>query len=264
MQGESLSRALVALEESMVSLHRRYAAVRGSTLHDDGDCFWYESTIGSGVYGGVYQQRFSLESADRRVEEVEMEMSMGYGWMVLPTSTPADLGERIVAAGGKEVVELKGMAMWLSDLEPAPACLNLAILPAVDEGLVREYARLYPQLFGDLAADVLDRVAEAEIEILQSGRDVFHRYLAIEDNAFVGAGMTSRHGDACSLETLLTLPEVRNRGIGRALATRALMDERDAGAEMAVLWAGPGADPLYTRMGFQHVGVAKGYMFGRD
>lgn len=255
--------ALSVLEESMVSLHRAYASVSGSTCHDEEDCFWYESSIGHGVYGGVFLQRFTSESVDKRVEEVEMEMSSGYGWMVLPTSTPPDLGERIVATGGKEVIELKGMAMWLSDLEPASPCPGLEIVPAIDEGPVREYARLYPLIFGDLTADVLGRVADAEIEILTSGRDEFHRYLALENDTFVGAGMTSRHGDACSLETLLTLPEARNRGIGRALATQALLDERDAGADLAVLWAGPGADPLYSRMGFQHVGVAKGYMFGR-
>ncbi len=258
-------KALAALEESMDSIHRPYSLVSGSTAHDEGDCYWYESAIGNGIYGGVFRQRFSEETADRRIQEVEEAMPLGYGWMVLPTATPPDLGERIARAGGKQVIELKGMALHLDDLAPAPKMpLGVELIPADSEDLVRDYALLYPLLFGLPAGPWLEKVAEAELEIFRSGHDQLHRYLALENRKPIAAGATVTHGGSASLGTLFTLPEARNRGIGQALATHGLQAERSAGADLAVLWAGPGADPLYERMGFRYIASALGYVFHVD
>jgi GNAT superfamily N-acetyltransferase len=91
------------------------------------------------------------------------------------------------------------------------------------------------------------------VEIFHSGHDHFHRYLAYENGRAIVAGMACTADGVAILETLSTLPEHRNRGIGAVLATQALHKEGQNGAQMGAVWSSPGARRLYSRMGFEHV-----------
>jgi GNAT superfamily N-acetyltransferase len=175
-------------------------------------------------------------------------------WFLTPTSLPADLAERLLRAGGAKMGEIFGMAMELSQLAPAPALpIGVEIRPANEDSLVREYARLYIQLFETPTEAWEDNLVNAELEIFHSGYDHFHRYLAYENGCAIAAGMTCLEDGVASIETLSTLPECRNRGIGAVLATQALQNERENGAHIAVVWSSPGARRLYSRMGFRDV-----------
>ena len=247
--------AVQALDDAWVVYHLAYAQTSFSRLHEDADCLWYESAIGFPVFGGVVRSRFALDTADRRIAELlETLRGQSHHWFVMPTSQPADLAERVLRAGGEIVAELAGMAMELSQLTPAPVLpMGVEIRLANDDDSVREYARLYAQLFETPEGSWVNDLAEAEVEIFHAGHDTFHRYLAYENGRTIAAGMTCLEGGVASLETLSTLPECRNRGIGAVLATQALQHEGENGAHIAVVWSSPGARRLYSRMGFRHV-----------
>ena len=165
--------------------------------------------------------------------------------------------DRVLRAGGETVAELATMAMELSQLAPAPALpMGVEIRPANDDDTVREYARLYAQLFEVPTGSWVNNLAEAEVEIFHAGHDTFHRYLADEGGRAMAAGMTCLEGGVASLETLSTVPKCRNRGIGAVLATQSLQHEVENGADIAVVGSSPGARWLYGRMGFRYVCTA--------
>lgn len=251
------------LEEAMWQLHEAYASVSGSKLGVETDCVWYRSRIPFPVYGGVFKQRFSPESADRRIGEINPGLQLGH-WMLTPSSQPADLNEKVATAGGHKLVELKGMLMpdlqAISKAPPSPD--GVLIRPANDEQSVRQYARVYPLLFNQPVEGWIDKLEEAEVELWRSGNYPLHRWIAVENGRTVAAGMTSTMGRVAVLQTLCTLEECRNRGIGQSMATMALECERDVhGCTSAAVWAGPGADPLYTRMGFKDQCIAEIFVF---
>jgi GNAT superfamily N-acetyltransferase len=172
----------------------------------------------------------------------------------MPTSQPPDLAERVLHAGGENLGDLFGMAMELSQMAPAPTLPNgVEIRPANDDASVREYARLYIQLFAAPTESWEENLVNAELEIFHSGHDPFHRYLAYEYGRAIAVGATCQEDGVASLETLSTLPECRNRGIGAVLATQAFEQERANGAQHAVVWSSPGARHLYGRMGFREL-----------
>ena len=248
---------LGALSTAMFEFQLRYAQTSRAVLHDEGDCIRFQTPIDFPLFGGVAMTRFDDASANRRIAEVMAairDAGKPQAWVVAPTSRPADLSSRLVNAGAQQIVELAGMVVELDKLAAPPTPpADVRIVQAEDEGGVRDYARIFPLLFNTPQTGWINGLVEVEAEIFKSGEDPFHRYVAYENGAPVCAGMTMACGKAAALQTLCTLPSGRNRGIGAALATQALRDERARGCTIGVLWAGPGADRLYERMGFRRV-----------
>lgn len=228
------------------------------------DCVWYATDIAFPVYGGVLRHRFEADRVEERVADLLAETTAAGKtpmWWVTPTSEPACLGACLAAKGAERAVQLQGMAAPITALDLPDAPAEVTIEPADTEERVEQYAGLYPMLFGAPMEGWIEDVVKAEIALFQSGDDPFRRWVALLDGKPVSAGATSRSGNAVTLQTLCTLPEHRNRGFGAALMREAFDAEANRGAETVCLWAGPGADRLYGRVGFQYVGPADIYVF---
>src|SRR5580765_3586393 len=114
---------LQALEDDMIASHQPFANLPDSHRFPDADCFFYTSRINFGAFGGILAQRFSRESADRRISELNaaiVQTGKEIGWILSPVAAPNDLEVRLVAAGGRRVVELTGMVLDMRDLPLAP------------------------------------------------------------------------------------------------------------------------------------------------
>lgn len=244
-----------ALDEAFPALLEVYGRSEGSELHYEPDCFWLRTRIDFPVYGGVYQARFTEENAERRIAEMLATIRArpeAACWFVSSKSTPHDLSERLMRAGLELKVDLTGMAIELNDLAAPPETPPGVEIKAVEtEDGVRDYARLYPLLFGAEDNGFITDIEAAEVDSWRSGKDTTHRYVAYKSGKPVCAGATSRDGAIARLDTLCSLPEERNQGIGAALATMGFRREQADGADHAIIWAGPGAEKLYGRMGFE-------------
>ncbi len=263
MQAIDHEEAVAELLDLWISRPRAHCAVPTGTFHEEPDCMWYETAINFPVYNGVFIQRFTEESADRRIQELSETLRKkgnDFVWLLLPGATPADMDRRVVAAGATHRAELNGMAICLNDLAPAPSLPSgVEIVEAKDEAAIIEYAKIYPLLFNAPVETWIQGVIDTEVGLFRSGQAFYRYYLAIENGNAIAAASTCVHGKWAGLETLLTLPEARNRGIGCALASHALLLDGENGCTKASLWAGPGADGLYKRMGFQYVAKANAY-----
>ena len=79
------------------------------------------------------------------------------------------------------------------------------------------------------------------------------RFVAFLDGEPVATSRLSMAGGVAGLYTMVTLPHARRRGIGLAMAHRALLAGRDAGMRIAVLQATDMGFPIYVRLGFEEL-----------
>ena len=79
------------------------------------------------------------------------------------------------------------------------------------------------------------------------------RFVAVLDDEPVATSRVSMAGGVAGLYTMVTLPHARRRGIGLAMAHRALLAGREAGMRIAVLQATDMGYPIYVRLGFEEL-----------
>ena len=252
---------LQALEDDMLAHHLAFAKLLGSTVHPEPDCLCYESKINFGAFGGILAQRFSEANVDQRIQklnEIIRRSGKDYGWVLSPVATPANLEERLAAAGGKRLVELKGMALEMSTMAEPPKLEKISITLVEDEKALEQYARIYPLLYNIPIEGWIEELVAAEKLIFNSKSAAWNRWIAYENVKPIAAARTGQKDGIAALQILCTLPECRNRGIGQALASHALRHEN---CETVVVWSGPDADRLYSRMGFKQICRTAVYVF---
>jgi GNAT superfamily N-acetyltransferase len=245
------------LSGGMNNFARHYLRSHRFEGGDEHDCCWLSSTIGFPVYSCVLESKFDAETADERIDGFIVKfLSKGspWCWFVTPVSQPSDLGARLQSRRLQKVVELTAMAARFEDLVPTPELpAGVVVRPVQSEEEARAYGSLYPLLFDAEDDSFIPDVAEVEAELQSLPGSHSTRYLAFKDGKPVSAGSTSYWQGVASLDTLCTLPELRNQGIGAALCLQALRIEQTKGADRAIVWAGPAADKLYSRLGFREV-----------
>jgi ankyrin repeat protein/GNAT superfamily N-acetyltransferase len=166
-------------------------------------------------------------------------------WLLADPVSPADLRERLVAAGARP--ERTGVVMGAVldrvtlDDEPPP---GLELVAVRDEAALRAWAQVVEpaepraravQVLASLGLD-----AEAPLQ---------HR-LARRDGVVVGAASFFAHGDSVLGQRLAVAATERRAGIGRALAQACAREALAAGAGIAVVEPTPDTVAFYRLLGF--------------
>ncbi len=81
------------------------------------------------------------------------------------------------------------------------------------------------------------------------------QYVALMDGEVVGWVSSIVVGDATWCSNMYVNPAFRRRGIARSLLSRMLNDDREAGAQMAVLLASHTGTKLYPVVGYEQIGT---------
>jgi GNAT superfamily N-acetyltransferase len=87
------------------------------------------------------------------------------------------------------------------------------------------------------------------------GDDTLRQYVALDGGEPVGWVRSITVGDATWCSNMYVKPEYRRRGIARALLSRMLRDDREAGSRMAVLLASHTGALLYPVLGYELIGT---------
>jgi GNAT superfamily N-acetyltransferase len=83
----------------------------------------------------------------------------------------------------------------------------------------------------------------------------FRQYVALRDEAIVGWVRSVDAGLGAWVSNMHVLPAHRRRGIGRALLSRLLRDDREQGFASSVLLASHSGALLYPHLGYQQIGL---------
>ena len=96
-----------------------------------------------------------------------------------------------------------------------------------------------------------------DIEVL--GDPLWHLYLGNIDGTPVATSELFLGGGVAGIHGVTTVPEFRGRGIGTAMTPSPLIDARNQGYDIGVLFSSEMAVGIYRGSGFQEYG--RGYIY---
>lgn len=213
------------------------------------------------MFKGVWRTRLTADEADAAIDETlawfaEREAPFLF-WWTGPATTPADLGERLVARGFIPFEQdAPGMAADLDTMNEAaltqvPA--GFAVEEVRDEAALAAFKRT---LVAGL--EVPEWAARAWVDATRRigiGRTPWRMYVGwlggepvATTMLFTGAGVASVYGVA-------TVPAQRGRGIGGAITLAPLLQARAEGFHHAVLFSSAMGVGAYRRIGFRDCGI---------
>jgi GNAT superfamily N-acetyltransferase len=83
----------------------------------------------------------------------------------------------------------------------------------------------------------------------------FRQYVALADGELVGWVRSVNAGDSSWCANMYVVPAHRRRGIGRALLSRMLRDDRKRGARKSVLLSSHTGALVYPQVGYEQIGL---------
>jgi len=211
----------------------------------------------------VYRAEWTEAEADARIAEViELFRSHRHAfvWLVTPFSTPASLGERLLARGF--IRELEGR-MLIAELPIA----GLRVNPKVRVDLIVDRAGLRDSMRVDHPTWDDARVAsELEDRWLRLGRDYWVAVAYLDDQP-VGSARWSlnRQLGVVEFSGAETLPAYRNRGVYSTLvAFRTEHAAREGATRASIIADARTSAPILLKRGFVDLGGATFYLWRLD
>ncbi len=229
-----------------------FARLPGAVLHDDDRVTWLDSGRPDTSLNSVVIARFAPGEADAQVEAVLAHFraqSWPLTWHIGPSTEPPDLADALLAHGFTHYEDEPGMAVAIDTMRgdvAAPAELEIAT--ARDECGLADWVSVW--LFPVPEAD--RRAALDALRHRGLGDELPWRYYVGRIGGrpvacaqlFVGAGVAG-------VQYVVTLPELRRRGIGAAMTLHVLREARALGYRVGVLTSSPDGLGVYRRIGFR-------------
>lgn len=244
---------IAEIENALVAHWSHFGQWPRGELHDADGLLWFETPIRHLPYNGVIRTRLGESAAGPaipRMMERFRARGVQYFWIVHPSATPADLGDRLAADGLAPVERMTCMSLSLADWEPGPALPDVAFEEVLSEDAIQTYIELTAR-YWEIPDDERDLVAELH-RYWGPGRAPGRRYLAVADGQTVGKAYLALGGPpgVASIYGMFVPPEARGRGVAGGLTTAMLGRAKEDGFRRAVLHATEMAVGVYRRAGF--------------
>ena len=249
-----------------------YAAARSRPWADvkvDDDVLWGTTGLPHSAFNGATSATFTETTADARIDHILgyfRELKIDMSWWVGPTSTPADLGERLVARGLVADDVAPGMAVSLDCWSPPAVPDGLVIEPAMDNGAFRRVIEVMFEGF-EMPTDLLGAFEDRFREFCVGPRAIQRTFLGTFEGRPVATSLGMVVDDVVGIYNVATVPDARKRGFGAAMTAAAVTHGREQGARWAILESSPMGVSVYERLGFRQVcevAVYEGRFSGRD
>jgi len=248
------------LDAGKAALAVLLASLPGASRHRHADVGWVDSGVADAVFNGVFAgPGVGTDDAVAAVVRHFRDRGRPFHW---------EIGLRGGAAGAGAVLERHGLefdetepAMWLGldSLPPPPQAVpGLTIRPVTDRAMVREWVEVWGC---GAPAGVTDRWYEVYANLPFGPGGPLRMFVAYLDDRPAGTVYTFVAGDVGTVHYVVTLPDLRRRGIGAALTHQALRAAADAGCRTAVLTASPDGIGIYRRFGFRECGSVSTYVW---
>ncbi len=229
-----------------------FGLLPGAVVHDDGRGAWLSTDQGDGAFNAVVSARFDQTDLDDQIERVVATfrtVRRPFTWHIGPSTTPRDLGAALLRHGLRHDEDEPGMAVELAVMhDEGETTPGLTIETVCDARGLTEWTKLWlfalPTVFRDemggalLAHGLGDDLPWRYYIGRLDGRPVACSHL------FLGAG-------AAGVHHVVTLPDVRRQGIGRAMTLAPLRDAYAQGYGVGVLTSSPESLGLYRSIGFK-------------
>jgi ribosomal protein S18 acetylase RimI-like enzyme len=246
---------VAVIEANIATFWRLYgSAVPGVERMPRDDVDAYLGPWAFGLLNPVAGVRLRGADADAAIAEIlgrAEARGSDQWWFGGPGDEPADLGDRLVAAGLTAHAPSPGMARSLEAWTPPVAPPDLEVV-AVGEAEYGEYVDVLVESFG-FAADLRDTFAPVLGAMAFAPGTPMRNFLGRLGGRPVACSTLLLADGVAGLWNVGTTAPARGRGAGTALTAAAMAAGARAGARTAVLIATSLGAPVYRAMGFETV-----------
>jgi ribosomal protein S18 acetylase RimI-like enzyme len=247
-----------AIEANMIASWSDLGRSQRVELHESENLVWFSTGEPFLPLNRILRARF--DAGDRQAQDLRAQIEGALApfrargvpvtWHTGPTTRPPDLGAHLVAYGLTHKSTEPGMALDLAELEEENPPPGLEIRPVVDPADLRGWSRVFTLAFGS-QEDQIESAIKVETD-LGVGQHAWRRlYVGLWEGEIVASALLFLAAGVAGLYGVGTMPEVRRRGIGRAMTVAALEEARRLGYRVATLHASPLGVDIYRRLGFR-------------
>jgi GNAT superfamily N-acetyltransferase len=217
------------------------------------DMLIFATGVPADVLNGVLGPRMDQRTMASRIAEV-----MGYferqrlpmNWFLGPSSGPDGL-ERALAERGLMPGDLiPGMAIDLETIPSPDLPHDIRVEEVTDEAALKVCSRTAANGF-QLPPEAVDAYTRF-VESYGFGPDR-RWFLGYLNDEAASVALVVLHQRVAAVYCVATLPEMRGRGLGRAVTLAAISAAREAGHKVAVLEASDMGLPVYKKLGFREL-----------
>jgi ribosomal protein S18 acetylase RimI-like enzyme len=244
-----------ALEQAVEENHKSAMYHLGDMFaarfyHELGATWWITDPIG---FNQISHTSFTTETPESEIDKVLQHISRSspspFTWNIGPSTRNAKLEHRLQANGWSKNVGGPAMILDLDNLQEEqlnlPTGLTIQIIEDDDT---------YNQYIDTMSAgfEFPEPMATYQKNIYHVLSDpTVHLFLGFFAGKPVAISLMHRNAGLAGIYNVAVVPQMRQRGIGRAMTLAALFDARDLGYRIAMLESSKMGLPLYRDLGFQ-------------
>jgi len=253
-----------------IEAHGRARAVAwgdlaGARVEDTGDMVLFVSPLPAPWASGVEAPRLTRRNADARIRhavDAFRDAGVSATWSVGPWSTPADLGERLLAHGFRHDHDLPWMVADLALLPPLARPEGLEVRRVTRRALHEAWLTAMVEGFesndNQDSRRTLDTLGRRD---LNRREGPWVRFAGVFEGKPVASSGLILTGGIAGVYNVATLPAFRRRGFGGAMTHAAMRHARRLGYRVAVLGTSDLGRGVYERLGFRDVCMSRDYVW---
>lgn len=243
-----------AIEANLVGILPEWRRWPAAEIHVGPDLAWSLTGLPFPIFNSVMHADLAAEEADAAIAAaVARGRSRGVPmlWWTGPTSRPADLGERLVAAGFTHVEDAPGMAAELRALpEGLTSPDGLAFEQVTDPDTLRAWCAAMCAGYG-MAADFGEAYYDCLVHVGLEPQAPVRHYLGRLHGEPAGTATLFLGAAVAGVYDVSTIPAARRQGIGAVMTVRPLGEAFAEGYRVGILHSTAEGLALYERLGFR-------------
>jgi ribosomal protein S18 acetylase RimI-like enzyme len=225
----------------------------GHAVRKEKDMLVFATGVPADVLNGVLGPRLDRHTLDHRIADVMTyfrKQRLPMTWFLGPSSGPEELESALADSGLVPGTPIPGMAIDLGALSPATLPQGVRVDEVSDMAALKVCSRTAANGF-QMPLEAADGYMNF-VESYGFGTDR-RWFLGFLDDVAASVALVVLHERVASVYCVATLPEMRGRGLGKAVTRAALLAAKEAGYGVAVLEASDMGLPIYSKLGFREL-----------
>lgn len=263
-----------AFEDCASDLFRQFAAALGGDIDETAGVSRHFASPDHFMFKGAWNARLTADNADAAIEETiawfKARGADRFGWWTHASTTPDDIGYRLIAHGFTAMHPRDGLDPSLPTVAQGAPVMT-ADLYQIDETAVEKVPPGFRveqavtetalEAFRCIVAEgfsAIPLVGDAWVEATRAAgfeRAPWRIYVGWLDGEPVATNVVTEGGGIVGVWNIATLAAHRGKGIGAAITVAPLLDARARGYRYAGLFASTLGAPVYRRLGFDFTGT---------
>ena len=247
---------LPAMDVNLAAFWAAYGRAKSSTMQQTPKVLWFYTGVPHPLFNGVHAAALEASDCKPIVDAMHTQIEARGApamWWIGPRSTPDALEAVLVQHGLEPLGDIPGMALDLASLADQSA--------GIPDFRVERVESLQQQaLWGRIAAigtefspDAIVAMEKLEAMLNDDGYKAQHRYLGYLNGKPVASSALVLEAGVAGIYAVATIPEARQRGIGRIMTELPLREARQMGYRVGILQASSMGYSIYKKLGFQDV-----------